>query len=151
MARQNPPVLLPLERGCITRKHPLSSVSGRKRYNTLDFSEKVVCHETSGFIRFFLPRRVLPSFGFLPPRQRCRLWKPLPTGTPSPLDSPANRALSPLLDDPSHTSHRAGVQMRSRHYRRAAHCKGDSHPLWTPLFSVQVGPQIVRSKFPAMP
>ena len=26
---------------------------------------KVVCHETAGF------------FGFLPPRQRCRLWKPL--------------------------------------------------------------------------
>ena len=23
-------------------------------------------------------RCVLPSFGFLPPRQRCRLWKPLP-------------------------------------------------------------------------
>ena len=34
---QNPPVLLPLEIVCSARKHPLSSVSGRRRYNTLDF------------------------------------------------------------------------------------------------------------------
>ena len=34
---QNPPVLLPPEMVCSARKHPLSSVSGRRRYNTLDF------------------------------------------------------------------------------------------------------------------
>jgi len=34
---QNPPVLLPLEMACSARKHPLSSVNGRRRYNTLDF------------------------------------------------------------------------------------------------------------------
>ena len=42
------------------------------------FANKVVCHETAGFIGFFLPRRALPSIGCLPPRQRRRLWKPLP-------------------------------------------------------------------------
>ena len=78
MARQNPPVLLMLERLCSARKHPLSSVSGRQRYNTLDLASKIVCHETAGFIGFFLPRRALPSIGFHPPRQPCRLWKPLP-------------------------------------------------------------------------
>lgn len=39
---------------------PLSSVSGRQRYNTLDFARKVVCHETAGFIGFFLPGRLCP-------------------------------------------------------------------------------------------
>ena len=34
---QNPPVLLPPETVCSARKHPLSNVSGRGRYNTLDF------------------------------------------------------------------------------------------------------------------
>ena len=37
VARQNPPVLQPLETVCSARKHPLSCVSGRRRYNTLDF------------------------------------------------------------------------------------------------------------------
>ena len=37
VARQNPPVLQPLEMVCSVSKHPLSSVSGRRRYNTLDF------------------------------------------------------------------------------------------------------------------
>ena len=57
-------------------------------YNTLDFSRKVVCHETAGFIGFFLPRRALPSIGCLLPRQRCRLWKPLPTGHSRPYWKP---------------------------------------------------------------
>lgn len=39
-----------------------------QRYNTLDFLRKSVCHETSGF------------FGFFPPRGRCPLWIPPPTG-----------------------------------------------------------------------
>ena len=38
MARQNPPVLQPLKMVCSGRQHPLSSVSGRRRYNTLDFA-----------------------------------------------------------------------------------------------------------------
>ena len=82
MARQNPPVLLMLERLCSARKHPLSSVSGRQRYNTLDFADKVVCHETAGFIGFFLPR------------QRRRLWKPLPTGHSRPYWKPRAKGKS---------------------------------------------------------
>ena len=78
MARQNPPVLWLTESACSCPEQPLSATHGRQRYNTLDFANKVVCHETAGFIGFFLPRRVLPSIGFHPPRQRRRLWKPLP-------------------------------------------------------------------------
>lgn len=33
-------LLLPPETACPVRRHPLSSVSGRKRYNTLDFAEQ---------------------------------------------------------------------------------------------------------------
>ena len=78
VAHQNPPVLWLTESACSCPEQPLSATHGRQRYNTLDFAGKVVCHETAGFIGFFLPRRVLPSIGCLPPRQRCRLWKPLP-------------------------------------------------------------------------
>ena len=66
VARQNPPVLWLAERDCSRPEQPLSATHGRQRYNTLDFAGKVVCHETAGFI------------GFFPPRQRRRLWKPLP-------------------------------------------------------------------------
>lgn len=75
---QNPPVLWLTESVCSCPEQPLSATHGRQRYNTLDFARKVVYHETAGFIGFFLPRRVLPSIGCLPPRQRCRLWKPPP-------------------------------------------------------------------------
>ena len=78
MARQNPPVLWLTESACSCPEQPLSATHGRQRYNTLDFANKVVCHETAGFIGFLLPRRALPSIGFHPPRQRRRLWKPLP-------------------------------------------------------------------------
>ena len=37
LSRQNTPVLQTLEMACSRRQHPLSSVSGRRRYNTLDF------------------------------------------------------------------------------------------------------------------
>ena len=37
---QNLSVLLPLKSACSARKHPLSSVSGRRRYNTLDFPQE---------------------------------------------------------------------------------------------------------------
>ena len=47
---------------------PACGPSLSQRYNTLDFASKAVCHETSGFFGFFLPRG------------RCPLWIPLPTG-----------------------------------------------------------------------
>ena len=97
---QNPPVLWLTESACSCPEQPLSATHGRQRYNTLDFADKVVCHETAGFIGFFLPRRVLPSIGCLPPRQRCRLWKPLPRER-CPLWIPQPTGHSPpLLDDP---------------------------------------------------
>ena len=40
---QNPPVLLPLKTVCLAWDNPLSSISGRKRYNTLYFVPKSVC------------------------------------------------------------------------------------------------------------
>ena len=67
MARQNPPVLQPLEMACSVRKHPLSSVSGRRRYNTLDFPTE---------------NRV-PTGRFRP------YWKPRSQGTCSPFTIPA--------------------------------------------------------------
>lgn len=42
---QNLPVLLTLETVCRTPVQPLSSVSGHKRYNTLDFASKIVCQQ----------------------------------------------------------------------------------------------------------
>lgn len=38
-------LLLPQEKVCPVRWQPLSSVSGRKRYNTLDFASKIVCQQ----------------------------------------------------------------------------------------------------------
>ena len=43
---------MPLERPWPAQH--LSSVSAHKRYNTLHFACKVVCHETAGFFGFFL-------------------------------------------------------------------------------------------------
>ena len=57
---QNPPVLWLTESVCSCPEQPLSATHGRQRYNTLDFANKVVCHETAGFIGFFLPRRACP-------------------------------------------------------------------------------------------
>ena len=88
VAHQNPPVLWLTESACSRPEQPLSATHGRQRYNTLDFAGKVVCHETSGFIGFFLPR------------QRCRLWKPLPRERrPLWIPQPTGRS-PPLLDDP---------------------------------------------------
>ena len=89
---QNPPVLWLAEIACSCPEQPLSATHGHQRYHTPDFARKVVCRETAGFIGCFLPRRVLPSIGCLPPRQRRRLWKPLPRQR-VPLESSANRAL----------------------------------------------------------
>ena len=98
VARQNPPVLWLTESACSCPEQPLSATHGLQRYNTLDFAYKVVCHETAGFIGFFLPRRVLPSIGFHPPRQRCRLWKPLPTGCSRPYWKPRAKGTAVPLD-----------------------------------------------------
>ena len=85
VARQNPPVLHSTESACSCPEQPLSATHGRQRYNTHDFADKVVCHETAGFIGFFLPR------------QRRRLWKPLPTGRSPPLlDDPGPKELPSL-------------------------------------------------------
>ena len=67
VARQNPAVLQPLEMVCSGSKHPLSSVSGRRRYNTLDFPTE---------------NRV-PTGCFHP------YWKPRSQGTCSPFTIPA--------------------------------------------------------------
>lgn len=96
VARQNPPVLWLTESVCSRPEQPLSATHGRQRYNTLDLASKIVCHETAGFIGFFLPRRALPSIGFHPPRQRCRLWEPLPRVL-CPLWIPQPTGLSPPL------------------------------------------------------
>ena len=100
VARQNPPVLWLTESACSCPEQPLSATHGRQRYNTLDFANKVVCHETAGFFGFFPPGRLCPPW--IPPAKAAP--PPLETtakGTLSPLDSPANRALSPLLETPS--------------------------------------------------
>ena len=60
VAHQNPPVLWLTESACSRPEQPLSATHGRQRYNTLDLASKIVCHETSGFIGFFLPRRLCP-------------------------------------------------------------------------------------------
>ena len=60
MARQNPLVLWLTESACSRPEQLLSATHGRQRYNTLDFAGKVVCHETSGFIGFFLPEGLCP-------------------------------------------------------------------------------------------
>ena len=67
VARQNPPVLQPLEMVCSARKHPLSSVSGRRRYNTLDF----------------------PTENRVPTGRFHPYWKPRIQGICYPLEIPA--------------------------------------------------------------
>ena len=81
---QNPPVLWLTESACSCPEQPLSATHGRQRYNTLDLASKIVCHETAGFIGFFLPRQLCRLWKPLP-RERCPLWNPLPTGRFSPL------------------------------------------------------------------
>ena len=110
---QNPPVLWLTESACSCPEQPLSATHGRQRYNTLDFANKVVCHETAGFIGFFLPLKGA-ALHWMPPAKAAP--PPLETtakGTLSPLDSPANRALSPLLETPSQRNcHPFGISAR---------------------------------------
>ena len=77
------------------RSQPLSSVSRKHRYNTLDFLVKVVCHETSGFFGFFQSMgNTIPSEH---PRQRETLFPfeiPLPTGMLlAPIGNPTPKEL----------------------------------------------------------
>ena len=96
VARQNPPVLWLAESACSCPEQPLSATHGRQRYNTIDFAGKVVCHETAGFIGFFLPRQLCRLWK-PPPRVRCPLWIPQPTGCSSPLlDDPEPKELPSL-------------------------------------------------------
>ena len=88
VAHQNPPVLWLTESACSRPEQPLSATHGRQRYSTLDFARKVVCHETAGFIGFFLPRRALPSVGCLPPRQRVPFGILSQQGALAPIGNP---------------------------------------------------------------
>ena len=91
VAPQHPPVLWPTARACSRPEQPLSATHGRQRYNTLDLASKIVCHETSGFIGFFLPRQRRRLWKPLP-RERCPLWNPQPTGRSPPLlETPSQR------------------------------------------------------------
>ena len=100
VARQNPPVLWLTESACSCPEQPLSATHGRQRYNTLDLASKIVCHETAGFIGFFLPRQRRRLWKPLP-RERCPLWIPQPTGCSPPLlDDPGPKEL-PSLWNPS--------------------------------------------------
>ena len=93
---QNPPVLWLAESACPCPEQPLSTTHGRQRYNTLDFARKVVCHETAGFIGFFLPRQRCRLWKPLP-RERCPLWIPQPTGCSPPLlETPRQRNCHPF-------------------------------------------------------
>ena len=65
---------------------PLSSVSGRKRYNTLDFASKIVCQVELRPLWIPLPRATLFPFGY-----------PMPTGMLlAPIGNPEPRDCIPL-------------------------------------------------------
>ena len=100
VARQNPPVLWLTESACSCPEQPLSATHGRQRYNTLDFANKVVCHETAGFIGFFLPGRLCPPLDSTRQGSAAAFGNHC-QGSVSPLESSANRALSPLLETQS--------------------------------------------------
>ncbi len=76
VVRQNPPVLPPLEMLCSARKHPLSSGSGRKRYNTLDFAQQNRV-PTGRFHPYWKPRIQGICYPFeIPARFRICVHKP---------------------------------------------------------------------------
>ena len=111
---QNPPVLWPAESVRYCPEQPLSATHGRQRYNTLDLAitpqsrlcgdpdSKVVCHETAGFIGFFLPLKGAALH-----------WMPPAKAAPPPLETTAKGysvpfgilsqqgVLSPLLETQS--------------------------------------------------
>ena len=81
------------KRQLLNAKTVKSFRSRELKHNTLDFANKVVCHETAGFIGFFLPLKGATLL-WIPPAKAAP--PPLATtakGTLSPLESSANRAL----------------------------------------------------------
>ena len=100
VARQNPPVLWLTESACSCPEQPLSATHGRQRYNTLDLASKIVCHETAGFIGFFLPRQRRRLWKPLP-RERCPLWIPQPTGCSRPYWKPRAKGTAVPLESQS--------------------------------------------------
>ena len=92
---QNPPALLPPRSvyplpicpSCRCRSQPLSSVSRKHRYNTLDFPRESR-----------VPRKALPSFGNLPPRGTLfTSGLPLLTGVLlAPIGNPEPKGAFPL-------------------------------------------------------
>ena len=70
------------------RRQPLQSLLGGMAVGI------VLAAASTHFIGFFPPRRALPSIGCLLPRQRCRLWKPLPTGHSRPYWKPRAKGKS---------------------------------------------------------
>ena len=93
VARQNPPVLWLTESACSRPEQPLSATHGRQRYNTLDFVRKVVCHETAGFIGFFLPLKGAALHWMPPAKAACPLWNPQPTGRSRPYWKPRAKGI----------------------------------------------------------
>ena len=89
VAHQNPPVLWLTESACSRPEQPLSATHGRQRYNTLDLASKIVCHETSGFIGFFLPRRLCP------PLDSSRQGNAVPFGFPCQQGAPRPYWMTP--------------------------------------------------------
>ena len=61
------------------------------------FANKVVCHETAGFIGFFLPRQRCRLWKPLP-RERCPLWNSLPTGRSRPYWKPRAKGIAIPLE-----------------------------------------------------
>ena len=77
---------------------PLSSVSGRKRYNTLDFASKIVCQVELRPLWIPLPRATLFPFGY--PMPTGMLLAPI--GNPEPKGlCPSGRPACPCSGDPS--------------------------------------------------
>ena len=77
---------------------PLSSVSGRKRYNTLDFASKIVCQVELRPLWIPLPRATLFPFGY--PMPTGMLLAPI--GNPEPKGlCPSGRPTCPCSGDPS--------------------------------------------------
>ena len=127
VARQNPAVLQPLEMVCSGSKHPLSSVSGRRRYNTLDFPQE---------------NRV-PTGCFHP------YWKPRSQGTCSPFTIPARlcicthkqrkwfcehrsmNAKNPTVDPPKRRGKTMGFSLCRIHWSERNSCVTHQRTRWS--------------------
>ena len=91
VARQNPPVLWLTESACSCPEQPLSATHGRQRYNTLDFVRKQSRVPRNRRFHWILPATEGATIHWIPPAKAA-----LP-----PLETTANRVLSPLLETQS--------------------------------------------------